>query len=159
LLRALVSRGARRSVDRRADRGARRGAVRGHPQGQPVRDPVPPRKEPGRRIAPAAKLRGVRMKLLPAIDLLSGRAVRLEEGKREPRTTYHDKPVELVAELGKADRLHVVDLDGAFGETRQRELIAQIVKASPIPVEVGGGIRSRETLETVLELGAAFVVL
>jgi phosphoribosylformimino-5-aminoimidazole carboxamide ribotide isomerase len=99
------------------------------------------------------------MKLLPAIDLLSGRAVRLEEGKRERATIYHERPVELVGELGEADRLHVVDLDGAFGEARQRELIAQIIKASPVPVEVGGGIRSRDTLETVLELGAAFIVL
>jgi phosphoribosylformimino-5-aminoimidazole carboxamide ribotide isomerase len=101
------------------------------------------------------------VKLFPAIDLLGGRAVRLEEGKRERATVFHDRPIELVAELaqGGADRLHVVDLDGAFGEPRQLALIAAIVAASPIPVEVGGGIRDREALERVIALGAAFVVL
>ncbi len=101
------------------------------------------------------------MKLLPAIDLLGGRAVRLEEGKRERATVFHDRPAELVGELarGGADRLHVVDLDGAFGEPRQHELIRAIVRASPIPVEVGGGIRDRAAIDEVLALGAAFVVL
>jgi phosphoribosylformimino-5-aminoimidazole carboxamide ribotide isomerase len=101
------------------------------------------------------------VKLFPAIDLLGGRAVRLEEGKRERATVYHERPIELVAELarGGADRLHVVDLDGAFGEPRQLTLIAEIVAASPIPVEVGGGIRDRDALERVIALGAAFVVL
>jgi phosphoribosylformimino-5-aminoimidazole carboxamide ribotide isomerase len=101
------------------------------------------------------------VKLFPAIDLLGGRAVRLEEGKRDRATVFHERPVELVAELtaGGADRLHVVDLDGAFGEPRQLELIAAIVAASPIPVEVGGGIRDRAAIDRMLELGAAFVVL
>ena len=101
------------------------------------------------------------MKLFPAIDLLGGRAVRLEEGKRERATVFHDRPVELVAELarGGADRLHVVDLDGAFGEPRQLDLIAAIVRASPIPVEVGGGLRDRAAVDAILALGAGFAVL
>jgi phosphoribosylformimino-5-aminoimidazole carboxamide ribotide isomerase len=101
------------------------------------------------------------MKLFPAIDLLAGRAVRLEEGKRDRATVFHDRPVELVGELarGGADRLHVVDLDGAFGEPRQLALIAGIVAASPIPVEVGGGLRDRAAIDCMLELGAAFAVL
>lgn len=101
------------------------------------------------------------MKLFPAIDLLGGRAVRLEEGKRERATVFHDRPVELVAELarGGADRLHVVDLDGAFGEPRQLDRIAAIVRASPIPVEVGGGLRDRAAVDAILALGAAFAVL
>ena len=101
------------------------------------------------------------MKLFPAIDLLGGRAVRLEEGKRDRATVFHDRPVELVAELaaGGADRLHVVDLDGAFGEPRQLDLIAAIVAACPIPVEVGGGLRDRASIDRILELGAAFAVL
>ncbi len=72
------------------------------------------------------------MKLFPAIDLLGGRAVRLEGGARDRATVFHERPVELVAELarGGADRLHVVDLDGAFGEPRQAELIAAIVRRS-----------------------------
>jgi phosphoribosylformimino-5-aminoimidazole carboxamide ribotide isomerase len=101
------------------------------------------------------------VKLFPAIDLLGGRAVRLEAGVRERATVFHDSPVELVAEFaaGGADRLHVVDLDGAFGEPRQLELVRAIVAASPIPVEVGGGIRDRDAAAAVLDAGAAFVVL
>ena len=101
------------------------------------------------------------MRLFPAIDLLGGKAVRLEAGKRERATVFHDRPVELVEQLARdgADRLHVVDLDGAFGEPRQIELIRKIVAASPIPVEVGGGVRDRAGLDAVMQIGAAFVVL
>jgi phosphoribosylformimino-5-aminoimidazole carboxamide ribotide isomerase len=101
------------------------------------------------------------VKLFPAIDLLGGRAVRLEEGKRERATVFHDRPIALVAELaqGGADRLHVVDLDGAFGEPRQIELITAIVASSPIPVELGGGIRDRAAIDRMFELGCGFVVL
>lgn len=102
------------------------------------------------------------MKLLPAIDLIGGQAVRLEEGRRDRVTVFHDRPVELVAELARdgADRLHVVDLDGAFaGSPQQHELIRRIVAASAIPVEVGGGIRDRAAIDAVLDLGAQYVVL
>lgn len=102
------------------------------------------------------------MKLYPAIDLLGGQAVRLEEGRRDRATVFHDDPVQLVAELAAdgADRLHVVDLDGAFaGAPQQVELVEKIVAASPLPVEVGGGIRDRAAIDRVIELGAAFVVL
>jgi len=99
------------------------------------------------------------MKLFPAIDLLGGRAVRLERGDRTRATVFHERPLELVPELAIADRLHVVDLDGAFGEPRQTTLIQELVAASPVPVEVGGGIRDRAAVEAMLAAGAAFVVL
>jgi phosphoribosylformimino-5-aminoimidazole carboxamide ribotide isomerase len=102
------------------------------------------------------------VKLYPAIDLLGGKAVRLEEGRRDRATVFHDHPPSLVAELarGGADRLHVVDLDGAFaGAPQQVELIRSIIAASPLPVEVGGGIRDRGAIDRVIELGASFVVL
>ncbi len=102
------------------------------------------------------------MKLYPAIDLLEGRAVRLEEGRRDRATVFSERPLELVGELarGGADRLHVVDLDGAFaGAPQQTELIRQIVAASPLPVEVGGGIRDRAAIDLAISLGAAYVVL
>ena len=102
------------------------------------------------------------MKLYPAIDLLGGKAVRLEEGRRDRATIFHDDPPQLVAELarGGADRLHVVDLDGAFaGAPQQQAIVRKIIEASPLPVEVGGGIRDRAAIERVVELGAAFVVL
>jgi phosphoribosylformimino-5-aminoimidazole carboxamide ribotide isomerase len=102
------------------------------------------------------------VKLLPAIDLIGGQAVRLEEGRRDRVTVFHDRPVELIAQLarGGADRLHVVDLDGAFaGSPQQQALIRELVAASPIPVEVGGGIRDRAAIDAVLALGAQYVVL
>jgi phosphoribosylformimino-5-aminoimidazole carboxamide ribotide isomerase len=101
------------------------------------------------------------VKVFPSIDLLGGKAVRLEEGRRDRVTVFRDKPVELVDEFAYdgIERLHVVDLDGAFGEARQGDLIAQIVKASPLPVQVGGGIRDRAALDIVFGYGASFVVL
>lgn len=102
------------------------------------------------------------MKLYPAIDLLGGKAVRLEEGKRDRATVFHDDPPQLVAELARdgADRLHVVDLDGAFaGSPQQTALIRRIVETCPLPVEVGGGIRDRAAIDAVIALGASFVVL
>ena len=101
------------------------------------------------------------MKLFPAIDLLDGKAVRLEEGKRDRATVFHADPVMLVDQMARdgADRLHVVDLNGAFGEPRQAALVRNIVHASPLPVQVGGGIRDRAAFEEVLALGVAYVVL
>ncbi|MEO8551256.1 MAG: 1-(5-phosphoribosyl)-5-[(5-phosphoribosylamino)methylideneamino]imidazole-4-carboxamide isomerase [Kofleriaceae bacterium] len=102
------------------------------------------------------------MKLYPAIDLLGGKAVRLEEGRRDRATVFSERPLELVAELARdgADRLHIVDLDGAFaGAPQQHELIAELVARSPLPVEVGGGIRDRAAIEDVILAGAAYVVL
>ena len=121
-----------------------------------------PEKSQGVGLRDAARVRRGCMKLYPAIDLLGGKAVRLEEGRRDRATIFHDDPPQLVAELarGGADRLHVVDLDGAFaGSPQQTELIRKIVAACPLPVEVGGGIRDRAAIETVIALGASFVVL
>jgi phosphoribosylformimino-5-aminoimidazole carboxamide ribotide isomerase len=101
------------------------------------------------------------MKLYPAMDLMGGKVVRLEEGRRD-RATVFGEPHDFVAEMtrGGADRLHVVDLDGAFaGTPQQQALIRDLVAAAPVPVEVGGGIRDRAAIDAVVELGAAFVVL
>jgi phosphoribosylformimino-5-aminoimidazole carboxamide ribotide isomerase len=102
------------------------------------------------------------MKLYPAIDLLGGKAVRLEEGVRERATVFHEEPWLLAEQLAVAgvDRLHVVDLDGAFhGARHHRDLIERIVRASPVPVQVGGGIRSYADAEAVLAAGARYVVV
>ena len=102
------------------------------------------------------------MKILPAIDLLGGRAVRLREGRRDEVTVYRERPEELVDELvaGGAERIHVVDLDGAFdGARRHADVIARVCAASPVPVQVGGGIRDEATARAVLDAGAAAVVL
>lgn len=103
------------------------------------------------------------MILIPAVDLRQGRAVRLREGRVDAETVFSDDPV-AVAErwvrLG-AQRLHIVDLDGAFaGEPRQTPLVARLVAAvAPVPVEVGGGLRTLGTVEAVLEAGARWAVL
>lgn len=102
------------------------------------------------------------MKVIPAIDLLDGRAVRLREGRRDDVTVYREHPEELVAELcdGGAERIHVVDLDGAFdGARRHADLIARVCAASRVPVQVGGGIRDAAAARAVLDAGAAAVVL
>ena len=102
------------------------------------------------------------MKIFPAIDLLDGKAVRLQEGRRESATIYHDDPPALVAELAAAgaERIHVVDLDGAFhGARHHHEMVSRIIEASTVPIQVGGGIRSYADVEAVLAHGARFVVV
>jgi phosphoribosylformimino-5-aminoimidazole carboxamide ribotide isomerase len=100
--------------------------------------------------------------ILPAIDLKSGRCVRLLQGVATAETVYSDDPVAMAQnfEAQGAKRLHVVDLDGAFeGKGANREQIAAIVQALPIPVQVGGGVRTREDISQLLELGVASVII
>lgn len=102
------------------------------------------------------------MRVIPAIDLLGGRAVRLREGRRDDVTVYREHPEELVGELvaAGASRIHVVDLDGAFDGARPHAgVIARVCAASPVPVQVGGGIRDAASARAALDAGAAAVVL
>ncbi len=103
------------------------------------------------------------MKIIPAIDLLEGKAVRLKKGRRDRVTVFSDQPWELAREFvaAGAERLHVVDLDGAFtGQAAQRSVIERVIAAAaPVPVEVGGGIRDRAALDALLAAGAGFAVL
>ena len=98
------------------------------------------------------------MRVIPAIDLLDGRAVRLREGKKDEVTVYREHPEELVAELaaGGAERIHVVDLDGAFaGESRNAAAVEAILKATKNPVQLGGGIRTLAQIEAWLARSTA----
>src|SRR5450759_508393 len=93
------------------------------------------------------------MIVLPAIDILDGKAVRLLQGRLDAVTVYNDDPVDQarkwVAE--GAEWLHVVDLDGAVtGTPKNIDIVHAIVEAVDIPVEVGGGIRSMDTLRACL---------
>jgi phosphoribosylformimino-5-aminoimidazole carboxamide ribotide isomerase len=102
------------------------------------------------------------VKVYPAIELLGGKAVCLHNGKREQATVYSDDPLSVVANLlaAGAERLHIVDLDGVFsGQAAHRELIAEMVKASSVPIVVGGGIRDLAALESVFGLGVQFAVI
>ena len=99
--------------------------------------------------------------ILPCVDIQSGRAVRLYEGDPERETVYFESPLDAArhwAGLG-AGFLHLVDLDAATGRGENREIIAQIVSGLDVPVEVGGGVRSREDAEALLALGVRRVVI
>lgn len=103
------------------------------------------------------------MLLIPAIDLKEGRCVRLRQGRMEDTTVFSDDPIAMAERWADAGcrRLHIVDLDGAFaGAPKNRELIRQIVRHVPgVPVQIGGGIRSRETAGAYLDAGAAAVIV
>lgn len=102
------------------------------------------------------------MLILPAIDLKSGRAVRLLQGRADRETRYSDDPVAVARGFvaGGAKMLHVVDLDGAFqGRSANWEVIRAIREAVSIPIEVGGGIRSLSDIEAMLGLGIDSVIV
>lgn len=102
------------------------------------------------------------MIFFPAIDILGGKAVRLAKGDYDAVTVYNDDPVaqaHLFAEQG-ATWIHLVDLDGARqGVPVNASLIERIVTQVGIKVEVGGGVRSLETIERLVGLGAARVIV
>jgi phosphoribosylformimino-5-aminoimidazole carboxamide ribotide isomerase len=103
------------------------------------------------------------MQIIPAIDLKNGRCVRLTQGRKADVTVYDENPVAVAQSFqdAGAEMIHVVDLDGAFqgGESRNRAVVARIVEAVDVPIEFGGGIRSREEVQHLLELGITRVVL
>jgi len=102
------------------------------------------------------------MKVLPAIDLLDGRPVRLRQGDFEQVTRFDDDAVALARrfDAAGAEWLHVVDLDGArAGRWRNLEVIARLVAATSLPVQAGGGVRETGDIEAALELGVARVVV
>lgn len=102
------------------------------------------------------------MIVFPAIDLLDGKAVRLHQGERDKVTVYSDDPAALIASFADAgaERIHVVDLDGAFAGRRVHgDVVERMVQASAVPIQVGGGIRDRAALDAVFDAGAGFAVL
>jgi phosphoribosylformimino-5-aminoimidazole carboxamide ribotide isomerase len=99
--------------------------------------------------------------VLPAIDLLGGKVVRLHKGNYDEVTVYDDDPPSRArAWRGKAPVLHVVDLEGArAGRPVQGAMVRSIVEGFGGGVQVGGGVRTRESFEAYLALGATRVVL
>ena len=101
------------------------------------------------------------MQIYPAIDIKDGRAVRLRQGLAADVTDY-GTPAEAAMDWKTqgATYLHVVDLDGAFeGKGRNLPLVAEIVRETGLPVELGGGIRTMEDIKARLSLGVARVIL
>ena len=102
------------------------------------------------------------MIVIPAVDLKDGRCVRLSQGRMDQESVYSDHPVEMARrwESEGAERLHVVDLNGAMsGRPIHRPLVKEISQAVRIPIEVGGGIRDMTAIEDYLSSGIAWVVL
>jgi len=102
------------------------------------------------------------MDVIPAIDLLEGRCVRLYQGDYTRSQVFDDDPVAVACQWVEqgAARLHLVDLDGAkTGQPVNLKTIAAIVQAVNIPVQVGGGVRDRQRAEDLLARGVAQVIL
>jgi phosphoribosylformimino-5-aminoimidazole carboxamide ribotide isomerase len=103
------------------------------------------------------------MLLIPAIDLKDGKCVRLRQGKMEDETIFSDNPVEVAGRWvdAGARRLHIVDLNGAFaGEPVNADVVHEIAAAYPdLPIQIGGGIRNADTIETYLEAGVQYVII
>ena len=103
------------------------------------------------------------MQLIPAIDLKDGKCVRLRQGRMGDETVFSDDPL-AVAErwvAAGARRLHLVDLDGALaGFPVNADLIGRIAESHPgIEVQVGGGLRSFEVIQTYLDVGVGYVII
>lgn len=102
------------------------------------------------------------MIVIPAIDLSEGQVVRLERGEMARRTVYSDDPGAMARRWQDegAERLHVVDLDGAIaGRPVNLEALRAIVAAVDIPVDLGGGLRTLDDIATVLDIGVRWVLL
>ncbi len=103
------------------------------------------------------------MILIPAIDLKEGHCVRLRQGNMDESTVFSDDPVAMAGKWASqgCTRLHLVDLDGAFeGEPVNADVIEEICTSFPdLPIQIGGGIRNIETVESYLEAGVSYVII
>ncbi|NLV37078.1 MAG: 1-(5-phosphoribosyl)-5-[(5-phosphoribosylamino)methylideneamino]imidazole-4-carboxamide isomerase [Clostridiaceae bacterium] len=102
------------------------------------------------------------MIIYPAIDVKDGRCVRLSQGKFNDETVYSDYPVEMAKKFDQlgAEYLHVIDLDGArLGEPQNIAVISEMAVTVGIPIQLGGGIRTIETMEIVLCKGIERIIL
>lgn len=101
------------------------------------------------------------MVVIPAIDILGGRCVRLTQGNYNQPTIYADDPVEVAARFAAAGakRVHVVDLDAARGSASNKPVIARMLEHTEVQFQVAGGVRSAEAVAALLEGGAQWVVM
>ena len=103
------------------------------------------------------------MLIIPAIDLKNGQCVRLMQGRKSEVTVYSEDAVEVAKEFASAGArmIHVVDLDGAFSEadSPNRAVVAKILEAVDVPIEFGGGVRSLQDVQMLVDQGVARVVL
>ena len=103
------------------------------------------------------------MLLIPAIDLKDGKCVRLKQGRMADVTVFSDDPVAMARRWVEAGcrRLHLVDLNGAFeGKPVNGEVVTAIARRYPqLPIQIGGGIRSLETIEHYVRAGVSYVII
>jgi phosphoribosylformimino-5-aminoimidazole carboxamide ribotide isomerase len=102
--------------------------------------------------------------IIPAIDLKDGRCVRLQQGKMESATVFSDDPVAMARHWAAegAKRLHVVDLNGAIaGRPKNEKVIRDMIRAvgEQLPIELGGGIRDLDTIESYIDAGVTWVII
>jgi phosphoribosylformimino-5-aminoimidazole carboxamide ribotide isomerase len=100
------------------------------------------------------------MKIIPAIDLMDGKVVRLYKGNPKNKTIYSDNPIETAKkwESAGADILHVVDLDATLGIGENLKIIQEISKNISIPLQIAGGLRSEEKISEVLDFASRAVI-
>ena len=103
------------------------------------------------------------MLLIPAIDIKDGKCVRLRQGNMDDETVFAEDPVEMAEQwVAKgAIRLHLVDLNGAFaGKPVNGDVVHRIAEAFPeVPIQIGGGIRDEETVQSYLDAGVQYVII
>ncbi|MBI2273246.1 MAG: 1-(5-phosphoribosyl)-5-[(5-phosphoribosylamino)methylideneamino]imidazole-4-carboxamide isomerase [Bacteroidetes bacterium] len=102
------------------------------------------------------------MQIIPAIDIIDGKCVRLTQGDYDQKTIYHSNPLEVAKQFEDAglQRLHLVDLDGAkAGAIKNWKVLEAITEATSLVVDFGGGIKTEEDLKIVFHSGAAFATI
>ena len=104
------------------------------------------------------------MLIIPAIDLKDGRCVRLQQGRMETATIFSEDPVAMARHWSGegARRLHIVDLNGAIaGRPKNEKVIREMIRAvgDATPIEIGGGIRDLDTIESYLDAGVGYVIV
>jgi len=104
------------------------------------------------------------MLIIPAIDLKDGHCVRLQQGRMDQATVFSDDPVAMARHWAAqgARRLHIVDLNGAVaGRPKNEKVIRDMIKAvgDALPIQLGGGIRDLDTIESYIDAGVAYVII
>lgn len=102
------------------------------------------------------------MEIIPAIDLMDGKCVRLTQGRFDQVTVFSDNPVDMALRWQQegAPRLHLVDLNGSrVGASQELDTIRSIARAVSVPIQVGGGIRTIESARQLLDIGVQRVIL
>ncbi len=100
------------------------------------------------------------MKIYPAIDLMGGKAVRLYKGRKDKVKVYGD-PVKIAKDFAKlVDKIHIVDLDGAFtGKPQNFDVVKQIIEETELRIQLGGGFRDYESIAKAYEIGVENVII